>query len=181
MTPQAPPRTISFVCTANICRSAYADVRARQMHANEDALTFRSAGIYGMTGSPIDTDMGHEATERGADITWFRAHQVTAEFIRSSDLVLTAEAAHRTFILEEWPQAFRTTFTFAQFRTAIARVDPLLSGADLLAALAKHRPTASPEGDVPDPYGRGPAAAAACARILDEHLQAILPRLVDHP
>lgn len=179
MTPDSTPLTVSFVCTANICRSAYAEVRAIQLLGDDtDRLRIDSAGVYGLTGSPIDAEMGRQALVRGADISSFRASRVDAGFVTGSDLILTAEAAHRSFILEEWPRAFRSVYTFSQFMEALSRAEPDLRGRDLLAAIQKHRPAARSDGDVPDPYRKGPEAAQACADTLDAYLETILGRLL---
>ncbi|MFV0451019.1 MAG: hypothetical protein ACK5LS_02055 [Propioniciclava sp.] len=172
------PLTLAFVCTANICRSAYADVRARSLLDGEGAdLTIDSAGIHGLTGSPIDPEMGRQALARGAEIAGFTAASVSNAFVRDADLVLTAEGGHRQFILDAWPAAFGTVYTFAQFAEALDRVDPALTGPDLLKAVARHRPAARPAGDIPDPYRRGPAAAQNCADTIDAYLATVLPRL----
>ncbi|MFV0407345.1 MAG: hypothetical protein ACK5LN_11105 [Propioniciclava sp.] len=179
MTSTPAPWQLGFVCTANICRSAYADVRARSiLEGIPGSLQVHSAGIYGHTGASIDTEMGREAVARGADISSFLARRVTRAFISESDLVLTAEAGHRTFILEEWPMTLGKVFTFAQFVEGIDRVEEDLHGEALVAEIRRKLPPAQATGNIPDPYQRGDVAAEECANLIDSYLWRILPRLV---
>lgn len=169
---------VTFVCTANICRSAYAQVRARTMLGEGSGVRIQSAGTYGHTGEGIDNDMGALASARGSDPSSFVASRVTRDTINESDLVLTAETTHRSFVLEEWPAAFRKVFTFSQFAEAIADADPSLSGRELIAWAQTRRTPARPAGNIADPYRRGPELSEVCADQIDGLLEAILPRLV---
>ena len=107
--------------------------------------------------------------------------------VGEADLVVTAEAAQRRFILDERPEAFRRVVSFGQLAHILDAAEPatLDAGADGLLALLRSgfRP-AEEADDVVDPYGRGDAAAARAAEHLDElvsRLVAVLaadPRLV---
>ena len=59
----ASPRLL-FVCTANICRSAYAEVRARQMLGLDAGWAFFSAGVPGTVGREMDPPMVAQAVAR---------------------------------------------------------------------------------------------------------------------
>ena len=48
-----PPLRVLYVCTANICRSAYADVRSRSL-VSADAIAFASAGVWGFDRAPLE-------------------------------------------------------------------------------------------------------------------------------
>lgn len=169
---------VTFVCTANICRSAYAElVTGRWLDtAGICGLTIHSAGTWARAGQPMCREMASEAAKRGADPGSFRARRLGRELVEQSDLVLTAETAHRVFVLEEWPRVFRRVVTLRQFAAAIAAADPALGLPDLLtqARIIRFR---GAQSDVADPFGRGPAAAAVCAADLDALLEVILPRL----
>lgn len=169
------PLRVLFVCTANICRSAYASVRAAQLLGEGSSVEVSSAGTYGWADHPMDPPMAAELRARGADPSAFRSRRLTREMVREADLILTAEVAHRAFILEEWPDAVRRTFTMQQFAD-LAAASAGLDVRDLLAETAGRRTTARRSGDVPDPYGGGPQAAAASAARLEVLLAAILPR-----
>ena len=176
MTPDSPINVV-FVCTANICRSAYAEMRARQVLGNRSTVQVGSAGVHGWIDQPMDPPMAQELSARGGNASTFASRRLTADIVRDADLLLTAEAAHRQFILEEWPAAFRRVFTLRQFADAVGTASETVQGRDLIAHAAALRRPAHPSDNVRDPFGRGPAAAAACAVELDALLAAILPRL----
>ncbi|MDO4785201.1 MAG: adenylyl-sulfate kinase, partial [Propionibacteriaceae bacterium] len=106
-----------------------------------------------------------------------RSRKLDSGILSEADLVLTAEAAHRNFIVEEWPTAYRRVFTFSQFATTIAALPATLAGSGLVDEAYRRRVRASRSGDVPDPYRRGPAAAASASALIDRYLADILPRL----
>jgi sulfate adenylyltransferase len=93
------------------------------------------------------------------------------------DLVLTAQASHRQFILDDHPTAFRKVFTLGQFAHSVRDLRSDLTGRDLLKAVAEHRVAAETSLDVDDPYRRGPAVAEACASSLEALLRAVVPAL----
>ena len=167
--------SVLFVCTANICRSAYAElVTAARV---DGRLEVASAGTHGWADHPVDEEMAVQLIARGVDPSGFRSRPLTRALVDEADVVLTAEAAHRTFVLQERPTALRRTFSLGQFASALDEVPPGLAGPDLLAAVRRARPTAGPGQDVLDPYRRGPEAASLAAEHIDDLLREILPRL----
>lgn len=171
------PVKVLFVCTANICRSAYAQVRGEALMAGRQTITLSSAGTWGFDASMIDPPMGLQAIARGVDPTAFRSQRLTRAMVTEADVILAATSEHRTFILEDHPAALRKTFTLGQFAEAIADADAHLSGTDLIAAARTSRVPPRSTTDVADPYRRGDAAAARCAQQIDDYLTAVLPRL----
>lgn len=169
--------SVLFVCTANICRSAFADVLAAQMSAGRDDLEIRSAGTHGWVDHPMDELMAGQLVARGADPSGFRSRRLTMEMVDEADVVLTAEIVHRSFILDDRPAAFRRMFTLGQFDHILADVPPGLSGRDVLAASKKHMRPPEREDDVPDPYRQGVPAAEAAAGHIQDLLSRIMPRL----
>ena len=169
------PLNVLFVCTANICRSPYMELAARQVAGPGAEITFSSAGTHGFRDSVMDTEMAQllDATDRET----FRSRPLTTELLRDADLVLTAEHTHRQFILDDHPADFRKVFTLGQF-AEVARASDL-HGRDLVTYAGEHRGPADPGLDVPDPYRRGPEVARACATQLQELLRVVVPALVD--
>jgi protein-tyrosine-phosphatase len=166
---------ILYVCTANICRSAYAEVRTRALGI--DGIDAASAGTHGWVDHPMEDHMATEAVRRGVDPSAFRSRRLTRAIIDDADVVLTATAAHRTFVLEERPVAVKRTFSLGQLAAALDDVPEHVAGVELLAAGRRIRATAVADDDVSDPYGRGAQAAAEAARHLDALLERVLPRL----
>ena len=169
------PLHVLFVCTANICRSPSLELMAR--HALPDgSVSFASAGTHGFVDEPID-EVVAAALPDGIDATGFRSRRLTGGMLEEADLVLTAETAHRSFILDDHPGLFRKVFTVGQFAQAVARAPEGLGREALLAHIAAARGTADPALDVPDPYRRGPETAAECVAHLEELLRVVLPAL----
>jgi protein-tyrosine-phosphatase len=166
---------VLFVCTANICRSAYMEQVARRLAGTGAAVTFASAGTHGFTDHPMDEVMA--TTLEGPDAA-FRSRPLTREIVDGADLVLTAEATHRAFVLEEFPHAFRRVFTVGQFAAAVEASDGL-RGRALVEAAGARRTASLPEHDIADPYGRGNSAAAAVAGRMSTMLSVIVPALVE--
>jgi protein-tyrosine-phosphatase len=173
------------VCTANICRSAYADVLTRHLVAGAGAadgagglaLEIGSAGTHGFVDQPVDPPMAARLTARGADPSGFRSRRLTMAMAQQADLVLTAQVAHRQFILDERPELFRRVLTLGQLDRMLVASDTPATGRDLMAALRPAFVPASPDDDVADPFGRGEDAAAAAARQIDGLVEVIVARL----
>jgi sulfate adenylyltransferase len=173
---QGPVRVL-FVCTANICRSPYLELRARQLLGDDSGIEVSSAGTHGFDDSPVSDTMAAEFARRETVVDGFRSRVVTGQMVDAADLVLTAEASHRTRLLEDRPAAFRKIFTLGQFVASAQAVDPSLHGRDLLAALQSRRVAASPDHDVDDPYRRGPEAARRAAVTMEALLEVFVERL----
>lgn len=165
---------VLFVCTANICRSPFMELLAGSLAGGR--LIPSSAGTHGFTDHAMDDAMATTLTERGVPFEAFRSRRLTGALVDEADLVLTAEATHRQFVLEEHPTAFRTVFTLGQFAEAVRR-NPGLFGRKLVAAAGTRRPPSIPDHDVADPYGCGPEAAAAGAAMMEDLLRLIVPAL----
>lgn len=172
--PVADPLRVLVVCTANICRSPYLQLALQDAAGRSVAVT--SAGTHGFVDKEMDAEMAAQATARGLDPAGFRSRPLTRELVAEADLVLTAEARHRTFVLEEHPAAFKKVFTVGQFARGVAGLPDGTSPREAVARLAASRPSA--EGaDIADPYRRGPAAAEACADHIDRLVAEVTPAL----
>jgi sulfate adenylyltransferase len=176
-TPPSPDRLkVLFVCTANICRSPYMELLARQLAG--DRLDIDSAGTMGFDAAPMDADMVGALPE-GLDPSAFRSKAVTKALIDGADLVLTAESSHRTYLLDDHPAAFRKVLTLGQAAAAISRLEGAdsLSGKEIVAQLASRRGNAGADTDIADPYRRGPEAARVCAERITALLRTVIPAL----
>jgi sulfate adenylyltransferase len=175
--PAEEPIRVLFVCTANICRSPYLELRARQLLGPDSGVEVSSAGTQGFDASPVSDTMDAEFASRGTDASGFRSRAATGAMVDAADLVLTAEAAHRTRLLEDRPAAFRKVMTLGQFVASAQAADPALRGRALLAALETRRVPAAPEHDIADPYRRGPEAAQAAAATMEAMLEVVVAKL----
>ena len=174
------PLKVLFVCTANICRSPFMELTARHVAGElgaTDALEFRSAGTHGFTDHPMNPEMVVTLQPRGiAGHEEFRSRPLTKAELDWADVVLTAEADHRQFILDDHPALFRKVFTLGQFVESLSGQDDL-RGRELLTAVGAHRTTASADLDVADPYRRGPEACERAAAHIESLLRAALAAL----
>lgn len=174
--------SVLFICTANICRSPYMELRAASLLLPDGPATIElaSAGTHGFRNRGVDETMAGVLTERGVSgerIAAFRSRPLTRELVEAADLVLTAESSHRAFVLEEAPGAFRKVFTLGQFADTVARVDPAVVGPDLVAFAGHRRAAADPKHEISDPFSRGRAAANRAADQIDGLLRVVMPRL----
>ena len=178
-TTQAPdePLKVLFVCTANICRSPFMELTARHL-AGDAPIEFRSAGTHGFTDHPMNPEMTVTLEPRGVEGHQdFLSRPLTKAELDWADVVLTAEADHRKFILDDHPALFRKVFTLGQFVDSLSGQEGL-HGRELLAAVGAHRTTASSDLDVADPYRRGPEACERAAGHIESLLRAALAALV---
>lgn len=169
---------ILFVCTANICRSPYMELVARQRLGPASTVTVHSAGTHGFRDKAMDRTMATTLEE--VDHEAFRSRALTGPMVRDADLVLTADRAHRQFVLEEFPATFRKVFTLGQFAEVVRRAREAgneATGVELVRAATGMTGIAQVDADVADPFSRGPVAARACARQIDDLLDVVLPAL----
>ena len=164
------PLKVLFVCTANICRSPYMEITARHLAADDPTLEFASAGTHGFTDERMNQPMV-EVTQPGTlGHDSFRSRPLTNAELDWADVVLTAEASHRQFILDDNPALFRKVFSLGQFVETVGDIGAGVHGRDLLAAMQHRRGPASADLDVADPYRRGPEAARTAADHIDRLL-----------
>jgi protein-tyrosine phosphatase len=170
-----PPFTVLHVCMGNICRSPMAErltvVAARSVvgDAAEKLLLVHSVGTGGWhAGAPMDRSAARQVLSRGGEVDSFRARQLRAEHLDSSDLVLTATAEQGHVVGSLRPDAADRTFVLGEFGRLLAELDrgglPAFEptpdavharGVALVSALARMRlgRTATFADDLDDPWG----------------------------
>ncbi len=173
----AGPLQVLFVCTANICRSPYMELATRRLLGDDASVVVSSAGTQGFDAAPMSNELigGYEAEAES-----FRSRRATREMVEAADVVITAGSAHRTYLLEETPAAFRKIFTLGQLAAAVPSYDDdpaAPRGRALLRELSQRPRAADTSLDIADPYRRGPEASRACAELIDELLGIVVPAL----
>jgi sulfate adenylyltransferase len=175
----AAPVRVLFVCTANVCRSPYMESRAATLLPGRGVATFSSAGTRAVDGAPMDGDMAAALAGAASGFaSTFRSRHLSRDLVDEADLVLTAEAAHRSELLAERPVLFRKTLTLGQAAAAVRRMPAPQTPGELLSLLPGIRGHADPALDVPDPVGAGPHAALAVGSTIDRLLAVVVPALV---
>lgn len=183
---------ILFVCTGNICRSPYAERLARRLLADSlggdgaGRFGLASAGTHALVGSGMDLLAHAELRAAGGSSDGFAARQVGAKDIAAAELVLTAERAHRAYVVRELPRALRTTFTLREFARLLDAglpghrpPDDPVARIRLAVAIARSTRGTLEQGppgddDVPDPYGLPAEAHHETATIIAAALQQIV-------
>lgn len=167
---------VLFVCTANICRSPYAEHRARQLLAGAP-VALASAGLRGVDGHDMDDAMAEQLRRRGGDPDAHSSRALTSDLIEWADLVLTFEFAQRMRLLDTWPAALPKVFGLNQFTDSLGTLSPAQAGAQLVAQAFGAAQPDSMTWDIEDPFMRGVTAARECADQIDTALGHLVPAL----
>lgn len=95
---------ILFICTANICRSALAEVILKQKlkESGIEDVEVNSAGIHDYDGSPRDEVLGFYAREGGYEFGG-TARYATQAMLESADLIICMEHFHVVEVQKRLP------------------------------------------------------------------------------
>lgn len=181
-------QSILFVCTGNICRSAYGHHHlAHLLHsAVPGAFEVRSAG----TGINPRLRVPEEirALADPTVLSDLESHEPRTAFeplVCDAQLILTATTHHSDVLIDQTPAAHSKTFTVLEFAALAPRAaDPsslkdLVSKTHALRAGRSKTERRSAEFDIPDPYGRDEAAYRAMADQLQPAIDTIARVLID--
>jgi L-threonylcarbamoyladenylate synthase len=97
-------KKIGFVCTGNTCRSPMAAALAKKILAETLGCTVGelrsqgvevvSAGIFASNGSPATPEAAHAVKQRGGDLSRHKSRKLSADLIKSCDLLFCMTATH---------------------------------------------------------------------------------------
>lgn len=175
MTPGPRPLTVLFVCTGNLARSPYAERRAAHLLADYPMIQFRSAGLPGVPGQPMDEAMAAVLDARCGSPQGHLSRSLTWELLARADVALTFEFAQHMRTLDAWPDQAPKIMGLSQFADIAERLYKPGTGPLLIAQAVAAARRDSMTGDIADPHGRGSAAARRCADEIDDLLARILP------
>lgn len=173
---------ILFVCTANVCRSPYLELRLRAVARGRgiDGVEVASAGTRAAPGHPIATELLDRLARDGIDGSGHGAHRLSADDLEASDLVLTATRAHRREVSQLQPGARERVFTVLQFTRLLSAATPPRRGTNdlpavIAAALAARGRTGggSDDDDLADPWGRSAATYRRVAEQMDGSIETL--------
>jgi protein-tyrosine phosphatase len=182
------PFAILIVCTANICRSPLAEhlfrmAFAASSHQAPAGFVASSAGTRGWAGAEMDPAAAAELRRLGGDPADFRARDLTVGSCEAADLILTATAEHRSYVLQECPRALKRTFTLLELAHLVSDVESVrrMAGdpAEVVRAASSARGASSlVDYDVGDPYGGPPEIHRAVADRINTAVEQIVAVLV---
>jgi protein-tyrosine-phosphatase len=107
---EAPSIEICFVCTGNICRSAFSERHLISLLSDSSATKVLSAGVATTDGNMADPDAIKNATHFDIDLTKHRTQKVTKKMIESSTIILVMEPAQLWRVKSLYPVARNKVF-----------------------------------------------------------------------
>ena len=171
------PEKIFFVCTGNICRSAFAEEFSRQCMTGT-TREFASAGVGAVVGSRMDPTMREAAHEVGVADSQHVARQLTGRMLKEAAVVIVFDEEHLEWITREFPEYLPRTFMIGHLARVLrelpvgSRVAP-----EQLGAVMRAMPLDPALDRVSDPYRRGPEAARVAVGEIAAALSVIAPVL----
>lgn len=99
-------KKILFVCTGNICRSPMAKYYLEKRLADKgiSSVEVDSAGIFALDNSASTPETQRIMEAAGAPLSDHRSSPITLQKVRSADLILVMEHAHKTLIADRMPK-----------------------------------------------------------------------------
>lgn len=120
------PYRLTFVCTANICRSPMAAGFARAYGDRRGwPVQVRSGGIMGLIGHHADPLAIKVMNEVGVDISDHRSGGVDADLLAWSDYVLVMEMRHASTLRQRFPDGADKVLMLGNFGGLVEIPDPI--------------------------------------------------------
>lgn len=171
------PRSIYFVCTGNICRSAFAEHFCRH-YVTGTTIPFASAGVGALVGSGMDPTMRQVAAECGIDGSEHVSRQLTGRMLKEAALVIVFDTYQVEWITSEFPEYLGRSYMIGHLARVLADLpEGVRVKVSDLDALVRATPVDPVRDCVSDPYGGGIESAHQAAREIMRALTVIAPRL----
>lgn len=178
---------ILVVCTANACRSPFAEqlLRARLADWAHSELSVSSAGTRAAFNHPACREAARFLGRLGLDQAEHSPRQLTRELIDDAQLVLTAERSHRAVVARLAPEARWRTFTLREASALAAEAaraagpgdrgcdSPAERLAGFVEGLNRARGLVEPAFDIADGHGFTQRRHRLALQSVDEAVAAI--------
>jgi protein-tyrosine phosphatase len=105
-------KRLIFVCSGNICRSPYADWRAKQILAD---IEICSAGLHAEEGDPADPMAIAVSKRFGVDLSPHRTRRFSSFEVGEGDLILVKDGYHVQYISRLGPEVAQRTVLLGSF------------------------------------------------------------------
>lgn len=147
-----------------------------------------SAGTMALVGHPIDSSCAIVLREYGANPDSHIGGRLTLDLITSADIILTAQRAHRSTVLQSVPQALRRTFTLREFVRLSENLRKIGNDrgtrealesrvAEVAAQRGKVRLAEPDEDEIVDPFGSSLEATRVCGTQIVEAIDGLIVAL----
>lgn len=108
---KSDPIVITFVCTGNICRSAFSHYHLlAQDHSDIKKITVLSSGLQTSKGKPADQTAMKISEEFAVNLDSHQTTPSSLELIEKSDLLFVMEASHLLNIISKYPSSRKKVF-----------------------------------------------------------------------
>jgi len=151
-------KTILFICTGNVCRSPMAEALFRQAVRGRGEFRVVSAGIGAVDGQPPTPHSVRAMRELGVEISGQRSRMLTADLVRSADLILGMTHGHVDTVAVLYPPAAEKVFLLREFDETL---EPY-------------------EKDIGDPIGSGYEVYVDCRDQIEQGIASLLKFMEQH-
>lgn len=150
----AEKNLITFVCTANICRSPMAEGLMRHaLQAEEEplkSLRVASAGVSAYTGEPASLNSVRALKNVGIDLGHHSSRSINKDLIEQSFSIFAMTESHRMMIESHYGQKLDNLYLMRELMPAGASIE------------------------IPDPFGQSLNVYEACRDSMVEAIPSIL-------
>ncbi len=145
---------IIFVCTGNICRSAFAEHLARKLFPEH---TYSSMGTQGLENVEAPETAIEVAKDFEVDLTPHRSQKIDRDQASRADYIFIMDKSHQFFFETYLPQ--------------------IIEDVHLLASFGKKKGFFSSGKEVKDPYQKNGKFFKKVFKEIEEHLKRVIPEL----
>ncbi len=107
-------KTILFICSANVVRSAMAEAWFNHLAANNPQLHATSAAIAGFSGDSPAEKAVHLMKKAGVDISNHRSRNLTPYLVDEADLIFGVTQSHAQYLTDHFPEATDKIFLLSK-------------------------------------------------------------------